>query len=120
MAGILMIAGQSGDADETRPARFLESHVGTLRPRVHVREQALAEILRRVVQKLHRQPRARLRPPVTNDHDKATRAAAPADGRAGYGASLVFVPRVDLDAAAKDSVGLLGGQDARPADDSGW
>ncbi len=108
---------EPGDADLADARGLDELHVCSLRPGVHVQQDAGAQVARRTVEKLHGQPHAG-RGPLVSDHDgKPPRSAAASDRSSGQDALLVRILRIDLDTAAQDLGGLLGSESPRPADD---
>ncbi len=117
VAGLILRRVEPRDAHLADVLRLDELHVRGLGPRVHVRDDALAQVARRVVEELHGEMHAGRRPLAADHHCQSALAAAASGGRALDDALLVGVGRIDLDAPAQHLRGLLGGERARPAGD---
>lgn len=90
-------AVETRDTHFTDSARLRENHVRGLIPRVHVREDLLAESLGWIVEKRNAEANARGRPFSCDQHGDATDAAAPSRRSSPYRPALGRVGRIDLD-----------------------
>jgi hypothetical protein len=110
---------EPGDTHLTHACGLHEVHVGGLRPRIHVQQDAGAQIARRIVEELHREPDAVLGPLVPDQYGEPPRPTASANRRSRQYALFIRICRIDLDAATENLSGLLGRQRPRPADNLG-